>query len=305
MYAINLYETTNEIINKTISTHKGICMGYAALFTDIATKVGLKSYMISGYTKQNGVVDNLSHAWCAALIDSTWLLFDPTWGSGHVKNSYFVRQINNSYFKAKPEEFIKSHIPFDPLWQFLSYPITNQEFYENKIQINNKKTFFNYLDSLNRYETESELEKLISSSSRIEKNGVKNAMVFDRLQHNKREIEYYNNKQVAEQYNFAINSYNDGINTLNQFIDYRNHQFTPKKFDDNIKEMIDTIERSLNYSRKCLGNIKNPDENTKKSILQLYKFIDEALLKVDEQRLFINKYFSTPKSRRKSLFYKS
>jgi Transglutaminase-like superfamily len=303
MFAINFYQNTNEIIDKTLKTRKGICMNFAELFNDIANKVGIKSYVIDGYTKQNGFVDYIPHAWCAANVDSIWYMFDPTWGSGYVKNSRFIKKINNFYYKIKPEQLIKSHMPFDPLWQFLNYPITNQEFYEGKTQINKNKPYFNFIDTLSNYEKQSAIDQLISSSVRIEMNGVKNSLVFDRLQYDKREVEYYKNKQVVEQFNSSTNFYNIGTNLLNEFINYRNHQFTPKKSDSEIKLMIDTVETSFQFSRKQLENIKNPDSNTTLLIVQLNKSLDNANINLTEQKAFLSKYFKTSKIKRNSLFY--
>lgn len=304
MFAINFYQNTSEIIDKVLMTRKGICMHYAELYNSIAKQVGIKSYVISGYTKQNGFVDYIPHAWCSSLIDSTWYLIDPTWGSGYIQNAKFIKKTNDYYFKTKPEQIVKSHMPFDPLWQFLNYPVTNQEFYEGKTGLNKTKPFFNYQDTLSQFEQETEIEKLESTSRRIEKNGVKNSLVFDRLQHNKREIEYFNNKILVETYNSAVNHYNDGINQLNKFIDYRNKQFTPKKPDNEIKEMVDLPEKSLINSREKLKEIKKPDSNTANSMIQLNKSIDEAMLNLNEQKAFLDKYFSTGKMFRKSLFYK-
>src|SRR5262249_15396535 len=149
---------------------------YAALFNDICSKSGVKSFMVEGYTKQNGFTDYIPHAWCAALVDSSWFLFDPTWGSGYVRNGKFVPKIDNSYFKVRPAVLIKSHMPFDYLWQFLNYPVTSQEFYEGKIQQNKSKEFFSYPDSISVYEKQSSVERLEASAARIEKNGVKNSM---------------------------------------------------------------------------------------------------------------------------------
>jgi hypothetical protein len=303
MFAINFYQNTNEIIEKVLKTRKGICMHYAELFNEIANKVGIKSYVISGYTKQNGFVDYIPHGWCAGLIDSVWLMFDPTWGSGYIQNSRFVRQLNNYYFKTKPEQLIKSHMPFDPLWQFLNYPVTNQEFYEGKFSLNKSKQFFNYTDTLNRYEKETDIERLTSASIRIERNGVKNSLVFDRLQNNKREIEYYNNKILVETYNSAVSLSNEGIIMLNRFIDYRNKQFTPLKSDKEIKKMVDTAEILFNSARELLKKVKNPDANVSLSMNQINTSIDEAMLNLNEQKTFLVKYFKTAKKLRKSMFY--
>ncbi|MBI3520167.1 MAG: transglutaminase domain-containing protein [Bacteroidetes bacterium] len=57
MFALNFYENKNDKITKPLKTRKGICENYASLFTDICIKSGLKSYVIEGYTKQNGFAD--------------------------------------------------------------------------------------------------------------------------------------------------------------------------------------------------------------------------------------------------------
>ena len=198
MFAINFYEKTEDKISKVLKTRKGICENYAALFNAIALKCGLQSFVIEGYTKQRGFTDYIPHAWCATNIDSSWFLFDPTWGSGYILNSKFYKKINNEYFKAPPSRLIKSHIPFDPMWEFLNYPITNQEFYEGKIQENKSKPYFNYNDSIKVYESLPQIDQWIAAERRIESNGVKNGMIFDRINHLKSNIEnYQNNAKIA------------------------------------------------------------------------------------------------------------
>lgn len=302
MFAINFYKNRQEIIDKAMKTRKGICQDYAELFNDIAMKAGLKSYVITGYTKQNGFVDFIPHAWCATLIDTSWYLFDPTWGSGYIQNAKFIKQVNNFYFKTKPSQLIKSHVPFDPLWQFLYYPVTNQEFYEGKTHINTSKPYFNFTDSLKTYESQSRTEQLVASGRRIEKNGVKNSLVFDQLQHTQREIEYLKNTRLVEQYNSAVNTYNEGINLLNRFIDYRNKEFTPTKPDAEIKGMLTVVEKNFESSKKTLAAIQTTDATTRNSIQQMDASISDATANLDEQKAFVEKYVSTKKIFRKTLF---
>ena len=107
-----------------------------------------------------------------------------------------------------------------------------------------------------------------------------------------------------ETYNSAVYHYNDGVNQLNRFIDYRNRQFTPKKEEPEIREMINIAEWSLVNARLRLQEIKNPGSATEAAILQLNRSIDEAMLNLNEQRMFVDKYFRTGKMLRKSLFYK-
>jgi len=318
MYAINFYESREEKIAKPLKTRKGICENYAALFNDICSKSGIRSYVVEGYTKQNGFTDNIPHAWSAALVDSNWFMFDPTWGSGSVNNGKFYKKINNEYFKASPSKLIRSHMPFDYLWQFLNYPITNQEFYDGKTQQNKSKAFFNFPDSIKVYEALNPLEKLMASATRIEKNGVKNSMIFDRLQHIKLEIEYKKNKidneridtenkrqtKIVDLYNSAVLDFNDGIKDFNKFIDYRNKQFTPVKTDSEIQSMLDVADNKFKEARRKLNEIVNPDANIAKLILQASNSINETYTQVQEQQDWLKVYFSKGKFARKSMFNK-
>jgi hypothetical protein len=305
MFAINFYQNNEELINSALKTRKGICMHYSRLFTDIALKSGIKSVVISGYTKQNGFVDYMPHAWCAVLIDSTWSLFDPTWGSGFVENKKFVTKTNNYYFKTKPEQLIKSHIPFDPMWEFLNYPVSNKEFYAGQTQMNNSKPYFDFIDTLEAYEKKTEIDQLIAATDRIEKNGVSNSIIYDRLQHNRREIEYLKSKVnvvKTDQYNEAVHNYNESINLLNEFINYRNKQFMPPRPDSQLKEMLDTVGTALNNAHMQLLQIKEPEANLTTMIPQLNKMIDDMGNNLNEQKSFLNKYLATPKLFRKGLF---
>src|SRR6185437_16150774 len=110
MFAINFYEDPAEKIAKPLRTRKGICENYASL--------------------------------CAAYLDGAWAFFDPTWGSGYIDNKKFVRHLDEEFYKASPDLFIHSHMPFDYLWQCLYYPVTNQQFYEGKTAPDKTKPYF-------------------------------------------------------------------------------------------------------------------------------------------------------------------
>lgn len=303
MYAINFYATKEDKINKTLKRKKGICENYATLFSEIASGCGIKSFVIEGYTKQNGFADYIPHAWCTAYVDSVWYMFDPTWGSGFMNAGKFYKKVNNAYFKTAPSTLIKSHMPFDYLWQFLHYPVTNQEFYEGKIIENKTKPFFNYKDSLRLYESKNHIDQLISTSYRIEKNGVKNAMVFDRLNHIKVELENDRIATSTNAYNVAVVYYNEAIRHLNNFIQYRNKQFNPIKPDADIQQMIDVAFKNIEDANVKLAEIKNPDVATTSLISNLKKSINDINVNIKEQLDFLTLYFSKGKAKRKALFY--
>jgi hypothetical protein len=303
MYNVNFYQSKSEIVERILKTRKGICMSYAELFNEIATKTGLKSYGVDGYTKQNDKIDVVPHAWNALQIGSEWYLIDATWGAGYVQNGKFVRHIENNYFKANPQQYIVSHAPFDPLWQMLGYTVTNQEFYDGKTGPSNRK-LFNYKDSIVHHLSLPENEQLIASARRIEANGVKNGLIFEQLKHIRQQIDYLHNTTVATQFNEAVNHYNNGIALLNQFINYRNKQFNPKKEEADIRLMVDTVAVELALAKKQIAAIEKPDAHTATSIVQLTQSIEQATTGLNEQKAFVDKYFKTGKLFRKTLFYK-
>lgn len=304
MYAINFYEKKEEKIEKALKTRKGICENYGLLFSDICNKAGIESYTIEGYTKQNGVADNIPHLWVAAKIDTAWYLFDPTWGSGHANNGKFYKKLNNDYYKASPSVLIKSHMPFDYLWQFLNYPVTNQEFYEGKVQANKGKPYFSYKDSIQAYQKLNYTEQLTASADRVAKNGVKNSMIFDRLQHLRAEAENHKQQNTVNLYNAAIADHNESINDFNEFINYRNQRFIPAKPDSEIQQMLDKVADKMKAAKTKFGQIVNPDENLRQMLVQAKRQLDENEARLQEQQIWLKSYLKKNKLGRKSMFYK-
>ncbi|MDJ1481944.1 transglutaminase domain-containing protein [Cytophagaceae bacterium YF14B1] len=298
LFAINLYEKEEDKILLPLKTRKGICENYAALFCHLCTKTGIRSYRISGYTKQNGFVDYIPHSWAAALIENNWYLFDPTWGSGYVSNDKFYKRIDNTYFYVTPSVLIKSHIPFDPLWQFLNYPITNQEFYEGKITANTSKPLFNYSDSIQVYEKQGIIEQLQATAYRIQKNGVKNAMIVNMIHYLKGEVE----NEKGQIYNKAGADFNEAVKNYNVFINYRNKQFNPPKADIEIKVMLDTTEASLQEAKYKLNTINSPNVELQNLINLLNKQITELADQTKEQQNWLQDYFRKGKLGRRLHF---
>ena len=310
IFTIDFIETTAEKISKPLKTKKGICENYAAIFTDICVKVGIESFVISGYTKQYGQVSNLSHAWNAAYIDSNWFLFDPTWGAGYVNNDKFYRKIDNNWFKVKPNHFIKDHIPFDYLWQFLYYPINNQEFYKSNSIENKKKEYFNFIDSIAAYEKLDSNSKMKETVKRIEKNRIRNSLIIERVLNLKYNIE--NNriktlnkerKLINELYNSAVQNHNIAIKKFNVYIDLRNNFFVPQIQDSLIKELLDSVDIYFNIAKGQLDLVKfenNEDLLDKENlVLTMNKFF----IKYKKESDWLQIYFTKGKLARKFMFY--
>lgn len=304
MFAVNFEETPQDRIAKTLKTKKGICGDYAAIFNEIATLVGVKSVVISGYTKQNGKIDKLSHAWCAAKIDNKWYLFDPTWGSGSLTNGKFVKKINEYYFKVEPTKIISSHIPFDYLWQFLNYPVTNTEFYEGKTQINTTKKYFDFEKEIARQSSLSEMDQLFESAERIEKNGLKNAMIVAYYENQKNHSTFLRENKNIEKLNGIVNEMNEAVVLLNDFIFYRNNKFKPIFPDDDIINMIQKPKEKLIKCQNDIYTVGSTGKDNKANLSSIKKSIESNLALAEEHALFVKNYMSKSKMVRKTMFSK-
>ncbi|WDF64077.1 transglutaminase domain-containing protein [Flavobacterium sp. KACC 22763] len=297
MFAVNFNESGRDKIEKVLKTRKGVCIHYAEVFNEIANKVGIKSVVIEGFTKQKGFVDYISHAWCGAKINNKWCIFDPTWGSGVIVAGKYSKKINDYYFKADPSKIITTHMPFDYMWQFLNYPITNQEFYVGNFVVNKSKTLFDFDTEIEKYNSLSYIDQLTNSADRIEKNGVKNAMIFDRLSFKRNEAE-------VQKFNEIVNLYNNGINEFNLFVTFRNNQFKPNVSDEELKKMIDSPKAKLVKCKELLDNLGTVSQNNQANVNSLKTGVNNTLTQVEEHVLFVDKYLGKSKIMRKTMFSK-
>jgi hypothetical protein len=303
-FSLNSNQTATEKIEKALKTKKGVCIHYAEVFNSISNKVGIKSLIIEGYTKQNGKIAPLPHAWCAANIDNKWYVFDPTWGSGYINNGAFAKKINNYYFKAEPSKIISSHIAFDYLWQFLNYPITNQEFYEGKVQVDKSKKYFDFDAELKRQDSLSDIERVSESIKRIEANGIKNKMIYDYLTSKRKELEIHNQNKNIEKLNSIATEYNQAIVLLNDFINYRNKKFKPILPDYEILQMIQRPKEAFAKCRKDIIKVGFVGVENESNLRSIKKSINEALAQAEEYELFVKDYLSKSKLVRKTMFTK-
>lgn len=95
---------------------KGVCYHYAILTNKLLNKVGIKSYLVSGYTKAG-----LGHEWLNIYLDDKWYGLDPTWikfegRSNTLRNTktcrYFMVELkeNNYFYTEHIEDVLPSNI---------------------------------------------------------------------------------------------------------------------------------------------------------------------------------------------------
>ena len=111
----------------------GVCDGYAKIYLEMATGVGLEAVRVVGYSKgasyiQGKMPSSTDHAWNAVKIDGSYYLLDVTWGAGSCDGDTFKANFKESYFATDPKILIRTHLPAEQKWQLIDKPITLQEF---------------------------------------------------------------------------------------------------------------------------------------------------------------------------------
>ncbi|MBW8684213.1 transglutaminase domain-containing protein [Chitinophaga rhizophila] len=313
MYKPDYYKDTLDAANKTLATKAGVCQGYANLYYLTCKEAGIPVQLIGGYTKTQGRIDNASHAWVAVRLDTTWYMTDPTWGAGVVNNNKFLRKPVESYYLVSPAAFIRTHMPFDPLWQLLDHPVRNEEFRDNNWAAAAGRGVYNYKDSVAAYNNMGDdLLKYRLVVSRIEGAGITNQMISHELMYFKNLVRFIeDNRKVAAQnrqiddFNTSSSKYNRAVNLFNDFVQYKNNQFRPAKSDQEIKDMVAAISKKLAESRNGLAGLDRNEPALKRNIAELEESLAGLEKRVVEEQAFVEKYVKTGKLFRKSLFYKT
>ncbi len=301
IYPLNRNNYSRERIVSTLLYRKGICFDFAFLFKDLSEKLGIKTFIVYGYTKRGRRISTTPHAWCISLIDSSWYMTDPTWGAGYVQDSRFVHKANENYFLVDPEKFIRTHIPFDPIWQCLNYPVTKSDFKSRIPKAKKETLFFDYKDSIKVYEAHTEIQQLTHAIRRIENNGITCYLDYDQLHHYKIDLDRILEKQRKEHFFTAIKHYNKAIFLFNEYTDYKNKYYLPYKSDQEIEEQLNQIDTVLNTSLTSLNLIKSPDNILATNIKQLKDLLEQAFSDLKFQKSHLEKYLKTAKQYRENL----
>ena len=285
-----------------LNMKKGVCSDYANLFVQTAKIVDLDAYTVQGFTKQEGQVQLIPHAWVAAEIGEEWFFFDPTWAAGYIQEGRFHKNINTDYFKTGPEDFIKTHFPYDPFWQILEEPIKAEKF--EKSDLLPKRTANpDFSKQLKELQALDDLEQLKQEYKRIEENGICNFLLYFILREKKALAKSWEEHQFLEKLNEAQYEYEDGVFLLNEFITYRNNFFEPYESDLSLKKKIGSVIAKLEDAEEHLGEPADFPDGLNYKAANLKRGIDLAFVNVQELKEFVKKYVETPKGKRDSLFY--
>jgi hypothetical protein len=303
-FTVNLVITEDDMVSKASATKKGVCIHYARFFKDIITQLGYNCQVISGYTKKsNNTIAELSHAWCAIkMSDEKWYVFDPTWDSGYIQNGNFVRKLNSKYYKIAPSQSIKTHMPFDYIWQFSNFPINEKQFADSNVALISKNESFDFDKAIDNYLTLSEENQLRELKTRMIQTGHTSKLAQERFDILTKQTAVLDMNENIKKYNLISDNYNAAINLLNEFISYRNTQFKPEKKDESILKMI---TEPLAIFEKCNDEIYKIGFIGQDNLYGLNKFkrgLFDVIEETKKHKQFVEDYIKSNNRDRKKMF---
>jgi hypothetical protein len=121
-YGFNTGKYSDPSAENVLKSRKAVCEGYANLFYALGKKMGLQIQKVSGYAKGYGYkggdhFKKINHAWNIIKTDSSWRVFDATWGASKANtvNGKLVtkKEFDDFWFNTDPYAAIFTHFPED------------------------------------------------------------------------------------------------------------------------------------------------------------------------------------------------
>ncbi|OON68274.1 hypothetical protein B0919_14060 [Hymenobacter sp. CRA2] len=293
-----------EVVQQALSTRVGTPAAYAEVYAALANQLGLKTYVVSGQAQRAAERGGPPfHFWCATRLGGQWYLLDPAWAAGYLANGAFVPQLSSTYFKVAPAEFVRTHLPFDPLWQLLPTPYSPQQFQQGKVPAPLAQPWA-VADSVAAYERLSVVGQLRSASRRA-RQALRTSLTELYLSGNERyEQNYYvteHNRMLAA-YNEAQQHAQQAIAQLNAFLAYYNHQFQPRKTDAQLRQLLAPIGADFQRARTLLSTIQFREETRQATVRELTAAVQSGEARLRKSQAFLTRYLGTAPAQRPVLF---
>jgi Transglutaminase-like superfamily len=294
VYYFNWSKPAAIVATTTIQRRKGVCENFAALFTELLTRSGIPAWMITGYTKAAGTVTYTGHSWCAVQLDGAWWLCDPTWDATDNQST--------KWLMVAPDDFLQTHMPFDPLWQLRYYPLSHKAFKKGQWKAAGDTPYFNYPDSLNLFFQLDSLQQLEAFTRRMYAGGLENNRLKLWHSYNEMKIAIIYGDKDMELYNTAVALFNQATAIYNGFVQYRNRQFMPPRPDAEIAVLLAPIAGLITDAGQHLNQMGLVVENFQYDTGEIRERLKALMAKVQVQQAFINSYLAAVPAERKKLF---
>ena len=273
--------TQAEITASAFSGRKAVCEGYAGVFDSLARLMNIPSYLVSGYTRILGQVDATPHVWVANRIGEKWLLSDPTFGSGAMVGNRFVAEYNPAFLMVSPDKMIQSHMPYDPLWQFLTSPLTHRGFIQKRTNETWNMYYRSHADSLRTFLALSKEAQYKAEHARIEQQEHNFQAVIQRLNFLTEAIDIasYNNtvrliNSISATFNQAVGAYNDYATSYNEYQQKRKGKINTGALQQ-AEMLLDSCEKML-LSGRYPPQLLDEAKKIQKSLFEFQQKVRDA-----------------------------
>jgi Transglutaminase-like superfamily len=293
VYYFNWSKPAAIIAATTIQRRKGVCENFAALFTELLVQTGIPTWLVTGYTMAAGTVAYTGHSWCAVQLDSTWWLCDPTWDAA---------DNNTKWLMVAPDDFLATHMPFDPMWQLRSYPITHNAFKKGKWKAADNAPYFNYPDSLKLFFQLDSLQQLEAFTRRMYASGLENNRLKLWHSYNEMKIAIIYGDKDMELYNTAVALFNKATGIYNGFVQYRNSQFVPIRADKEIAGLLVPIAALITEAEQHLNLMGLVVENFQYDTGEIRERLKALMARTQTQQAFVRSYLAAAPEQRKKMF---
>jgi hypothetical protein len=241
------------IVKKAFEQRKAVCEGYSGLMDSLCVLSGIRTVAVSGYTRNNGLLDITPHMWMAAYIDGEWTLSDPTWASGAIMDKRFVKQFEEKYFMTPPQKMIQSHIPYDPIWQLIKNTVTHKAFITNTSE-NKRAIEFNYTDSIEQHLNAGKAEQYQSELRRIQDENFNHQALQQRIQYLEGTINVIKHNETVAKMRQVTDVFNRAVELFNASVELYNKRAEAKIVNLKLYEAKETLSKA----QEMLFAIENP-----------------------------------------------
>ncbi|MEP7169430.1 MAG: transglutaminase domain-containing protein [Bacteroidota bacterium] len=276
---------------------KAVCEGYSNLIKALCDKAGITCKFIEGIGRP---VENQNdfHAWNAVKIDGEWKLLDATWSAGgvNVDKKRFEKRFDDSFFFMPPAEFIKTHYPFDPMWQLLLQPVKRKEFSQTKTS-SEDSTVFNFNDSITNFFQQDSISQLISLNRRTYQFDPTNALAKQNMNN---VADYRENEKM----NLATTFFQEGVTQYNQctnIINTAKKKHSTKKLNENetkLRQLLKDCRKNITKAVELYSSIKFNDSANTRILKMNIENGKNNLKQLDQLEKYLEKYFKTAEGMR-------
>jgi hypothetical protein len=252
--------SAEELYLSALRNRKAVCDGYANLLAALLKQMNIQAWVISGYTRKDKVVRDEGHSWVCVMDGQNWRMFDPTWGAGYLQNDRYVSSFNWTWFSVSPEDFVKTHMPFDVAWQCLNQVLLPSCFV-NETCNDSKHATFAFSDTLQQSFTDGEKLSVSRMLGRIKRYAVFNrtTQAFYQVWENNLKVIKYN--EQAEK----LNAVSLSLNNINK---------TAREASDNLTKYFAFKQKGTQQSSIAQACLKKAEVLTNKSLADLSAFGD-------------------------------